>query len=110
MLIRHRTHHASYRQTVKIIINKDQHTQQDRRKLRAHTALDVLAGPASERRGASRLVHQTDHDSKDYQKHKNAYIIAVRQHSYDTILEYMCDRGFKGESGIEDTSYQNSDK
>ena len=95
MLIRYRAHYASHCQTVKIIVNKDQDTQKDGGKLGSRTACNVFARPSPERRRTSRLVHQADHDPKNYQKYQNTHIVAVGQHSYDTILKYMCNRSLK---------------
>ena len=106
VLICHRPHNTSHCQTVEIVINKDQNSQKDRSKLCPDTALDMFAGPAPERRRASRFVHHTYHDPQNHQKHQYSHIIAVGQHTYDPVLEDMCDRPLKLKSGIKNTTYQ----
>ncbi len=108
MLICHRTHNASHCQTVKVIINKNQHAQQNRSKLRPYPALNMYAGPPSECCGTSRLVHQAHHDSKHYQEYQNTDVVTVRQHAYDTVLEYMGNGSLKCEAGVKDSSNQDS--
>ncbi len=110
VLIRYGTHDASYGQTVKIIVDENQYAKQDGCKLCAYPALDVFAGPPPECGGASRLVHQADHDSKNDQKHQDSDVIAVGQYAHDTVLEHMGNRSFKCEPRIEDSSYQDSDE
>ena len=51
------THHGTHGEAVEVVIDEDEHTQQNGSQLRAHTALDVLGGPAAEGGGAARLVH-----------------------------------------------------
>ena len=61
--IRYRTHHASDCQTVKIVIDKDQHTKNDCCKLCTDTALDMGTCPFTECGRSSCLIHQADHGS-----------------------------------------------
>ena len=98
MFIRYRPHNASYGQAVEIIINKDQHAKNDGCHLRSYPALDMRAGPASKCRRSASLIHHADHDSKNYQEHQDSHIVTVRQHAYDSVLEYMRNRLLKRKS------------
>ena len=110
MLIRYRTHNASNSQTVKIIVNKNQNSQNDRSKLCPHSCFDPFAGPSSKSRRTSGLIHHAYHSSKDHKKNQDSHIIAVRQNTDDPTLKNMGHGSLKGKSGIQKTSYQNSQK
>ena len=90
MFIRYRTHHASNRQTIEIVVDENQHAQKDRGELCSDTALDMGAGPTPERRGSPCFIHHTDHDPEHYKEHKDSHVIAVRQRTDDSILKYIC--------------------
>ena len=70
------SHNTAYRQTVEIIINKNQHSKQNGCQLCPNSCLDVFACPASKSGWASSPVHQADHSSKNYQEHQNTYVTA----------------------------------
>ena len=110
MLVRHGTHHASYGQTVKIIIDKNQHAQGYGRQLRAGAGLNMLAGPPSKGRRASGPVHQGHDGSQDHQKHQNSHIVAVGQNAYDSILKDVKHRSLEAEARVEQASHQDAKK
>ena len=110
MLVRHRTHDASHRQAVKIVINKDQNTQGNRRKLCACPCLNMSGGPLAKRRGTSGAVHHGDHDTQNNQEYQNADIVRVRKNRDHAILKRMCQGALKAEAGIHHRSGKNSDK
>ena len=89
VLVRHRPHHAAHGQTVKVIIDKDQHTQQDGRELCTHTGLDMLSCPASERCRTARLVHQGNHRSEQYKEDQDTHIVGIRQYSDQSAVKGM---------------------
>ena len=60
-LVRHRTHHATYRKTVKIIIHKNQNTQDNRHELSTDLGFNMELCPFSKSRRSARLIHQSDH-------------------------------------------------
>ena len=95
MLISDRTHNTSYRQTVKIVINKNQNTKCNGSQLCSGAGLDMFAGPASECSRTACLIHQTHDCSQDNQENQNADVVTVRQHTYNTVLENVNDSSFK---------------
>ena len=108
MLVGNRTHHASYGQTVKVIVDENQHAQGHGSQLRAGTGLDVLSGPASEGSRASGPVHQRHDGAQDNQEHQNAHIIAVRQNMNDSVLKDVNHRSLETEIGVEQASHQDT--
>ena len=69
MPVCHRTHHASYGQAVKVIVDKDQHAQYDRRQLSADPGTDPFTRPLAEGGGTAGLVHQRQTD-RNYRRHQ----------------------------------------
>ena len=110
MSVSYRTHNASYCQTVKIIVNEDQDSKDDRCKLCTYTCVDLFAGPSSECGRAAGLVHHTYHRSQDNQEDQDSYVIAVRKNLDDSSLKNLCYGSFEFESGIKQCSYYNSHK
>ena len=98
MSVRYRAHYASHCQAVKIIIDKNQNAQNNCSQLRTGPAPDFFFCPASESRRSSRPVHQANHGAQNNKEHKNAHIIAVRQHRNKSILKNMGNRALKPES------------
>ena len=77
VLVSHRPHDAAHGQTVEIVVNKDQDTQDDGGQLGAHPALDVLLGPTAEGGGAAGLVHQAYQGAQNHQEDQDTHIVAV---------------------------------
>ena len=110
MLVGDGTHHGTHGEAVEVVIDEDEHTQQNGSQLRAHTALDVLGGPAAEGGGAARLVHQAHHGAQDDQEDQDAHVVAVRQHGSDAVLKDVKDGALEGEVGVKQAAHQDTDK
>ena len=77
MLVRHGTHDAAHGEAVEIVVNEDQHAQQDGGQLRAHAGFDVGLGPAAKGGAAARLVHQGHHHAQQHQENQDAQVVGV---------------------------------
>lgn len=95
MTVSNRSHNASDREAIEIVIDKDQHTKDDCRDLRTNFRLNMLARPIAECRRTARLIHQADHNTENNKENQNADIILVRQRTDQTILKNVIDRCFK---------------
>ena len=95
MTVSYRTHNTSDCQTVKIVIDKDHDTQNNRCNLCTHTCLNVYLSPTSKCCRTSRTIHQTHDRSQNYQEDQNTHIVTVSQYSDESILYNMCNRFFK---------------
>ena len=103
-------HDAAYGEAVEIVVNENQHAQQNAGQLSAGTALDVVCRPPAEGRGAAGLVHQADHGAQNHQENQDTHVVAVGEHADDAVLEHMQDRSLKGEVGVEQAAYHNADE
>ena len=110
MLVSYRTHNTSHCQTVKIVINKDQHAENYSCKFRTGSALDPFTRPASECRGTARPVHQADHCSQDNQEDQDTHIVRVCQNTDHATLKNMKDCSLEIKTGIKQSSNQDSHK
>ena len=61
-------HDGAHGQAVEIVVDEDQHAQDESGDLRAHAGLDVGLGPASEGRAAAGLVDHGHQDAQDDQE------------------------------------------
>ena len=95
VLICHRTHNASYCQTVKIIVNKDQYTKNDGWEFRTNSAFNPLTGPASECCGTACPVHQTYHGSQNNKEDQDTHIIRICQNADHSAFKNMKDCSFE---------------
>ena len=55
-------------------------------------------------------VHQAHHRSKDHKEDQNSHIVAVRENVYHSVLKNMGDRSLKAETGIQDSTHENTDE
>ena len=110
MLVGDRPHNGTDGQTVKVIINKDQHTENDGGQLSAGAALDALLCPATERGAAACLVHQADHSAQNHQEDENAHIIRAGQHRDDAVFKDVEHGPLEVEVGVQQAAGQNADE
>ena len=113
MLVRHGAHDRADGQTVEVIVNKDQDTEQECRKARACAGFDMCSRPFTVGAGAAGLVHHHDDDAEDDKEDQNADIVGVRQigdQSFaDDRVEYAGEAALCGD-GIQDTARHNADE
>ena len=69
--IGHGLHHAADRETVEVVVNEDQHAQQESGKDRSDPGLDVGLRPSAERRRGAGLVDQCHHDPQHDQENED---------------------------------------
>ena len=77
VLVSDGTHNRTHRQTVKVVINKDQHAQNSSSGDSTGSGLDVLAGPTAIGSGTTGLIDQRHHHAKKHQEYQNAHIPGV---------------------------------
>ena len=83
MSVSYRTHNASYRQAVKIIVNEDQDSKDDRCSSAPTRVWIFLLAHRPNGGGAAGLVHHTYHRSQDYQEDQDTYVIAAVRKNLD---------------------------
>ena len=92
MLIRDRLHDRADGEAVEVVVDENQHAEQDRGQLRADAGLDVLRRPAAERLGAARLVHQGDHRAEQHEEDQDADVVGIRNACDKAVLQGMYHR------------------
>ena len=110
MLVCDRFHNTAYRKTVKIVIDKDQDAESDGCKLCTGPGFDLIFGIMAESGRTAGTIHQTYHSAQNYQEYKDADIIGIGQYGGEAIIEDVRERHLEGEAGIEQPTYQDSDK
>ena len=79
------THYRTDSQTVEIVVDEDEHAEEERRYHRAGFRLDILFSPSAECARAARLVYQRDEDAE---KHKeDEYSRGVRDGRDKSVLD-----------------------
>ena len=86
-LICNRTHHATHRKAVKVVVHKNQHAKDNRRQLRSNFGLNMQFRPVSKRSCSPRLVHQGNHRTQHHQEEKNSHIPRIGHLLNHTVLE-----------------------
>ena len=81
-------HDRPDRQAVEVVVNEDQHAEQEGRKQRPCLAVDMFHGPAAERGRASCCIHQGHHDAKQNQEHENTCVPAVRDGADKAVVDH----------------------
>ena len=110
MLVRDGTHDAPDGQTVEIIVDENQHTKRNGRKLCADPRLDMRRCPTSERRRPTCPIHQADHCAQNDKEYQNSNVVAVGQHRRDPVAKHMNDRPFKIKVGIQQSAEHDADQ
>ena len=78
VFVRHRAHHRANRQTVEIIVDKNQHAESGRRGQRLLPGFQMLRGPAPVGGRPAALAHQDDDHAEQHIKDDDVEIHAVR--------------------------------
>ena len=92
VLIRHRTHDATHRQAVEVVVNKNQAPQQHRGTLRPRPGVNMARRPSSKGGRPTRAVHELHHHAQNNQKNQNAHIPVIGQHLNQAVLEHVVQR------------------
>ena len=78
MVVGDGAHHAADGETVEVVVDEDQHAQQEGREHRADAGLDVLFGPAAEGGAAAGAVDERHDDAQQHQEQEDAGVVADR--------------------------------
>ena len=103
-------HNAADRQTVEIVVDKDQNTEADRRQLSTLTGLNAAGRPVAECSTAAGPVHQLHDGAQDDQEDQDTDVPGIRQRGNDAVAEDMGHGTLKVESRIQERSGQNTNK
>ena len=109
-LISNRTHHATHRKAVKVVIYKNQHSKNNRRYLRTHFGFDMSLSPISKRSRSTRLVHQGNHRAKHHQEKEYSHVPGVGYLLDHTILEHSIQKFREAPLTNKKAPYQDANK
>ena len=107
MTIGNGTHNTADSQTVKVVVYKDEDTQQEGGEHRAAAGLDVGLCPGAESGGAACLIEQGDQNAQQHEEHEDTGVIA--DGSNDTVIQQRVECLYM-EAGIEQGAGDRADK
>ena len=101
------THDTADSQTVKVVVYKDENTQQEGGKHGAAAGLDVCLCPCAEGCGAACLIEQGDKDTEQHEEHEDTGVIADGNN--DTVIQQRVECLYM-EAGVEQSTGNGADK
>ena len=105
-----RLHHGAHGQAVEVVVDEDEHTQDDGRELGADLGFHVLHRPAAKGRGAAGPVHQHDHTAENDEEDQDADVPGVSQGTHHAVHKDVLDGAHQIEAGVQQTAGQNADE
>ena len=82
----YRTHHRTYCETVEVVVDEDEQTENDSCNLRTYLCLYVFGSPTSESSRSASLVHKRHNGTQNHKKHDDAHVPWVGQAGDKTVL------------------------
>ena len=95
-------------QAVEVVINEDQHAEQEGGEHRADAGLDVRLGPAAEGGAAARAVDKRDHGAEDDEEEHDAGVVGDGRHQ--TVVDDGIKAGERVEVGEKQRAEQDAHK
>ena len=104
------THDGADGQAVEIVVNEDEHTEEEGCDYRTGAGVNMLRSPAAERGGAAYGVDERDHDAQQNEEHEDTCVAAVRKGGNKAVIDHSVERADKIEAADKKRADNNADK
>ena len=108
LAVGHGAHNRANREAVEVVVDKDQHTQDEGADLDANAALDVLCGKPAKGSRAAGYVDQRDHDAQHHQEDEDAGVIGHGGH--EAVVDDVVDGADGHEPRHQQAAYDDAHK
>ena len=102
------THDAAHGEAVEVVVDEDQHAQDEGGQHGPHPSLDVLLRPAAEGGGTAGGVDQGHDDAQEYQEQEDSGV--ALDGGDQTVVDDGIQGGDGGEVALEQGAYQDADE